>query len=339
VIDSITTSEPTLSEMQEHTRRLLQAPNPYEAMILTGLQRKPLYQGTVPYVVRIARRRKNRAARVARRASFDQPGDQALEPNRDRWGRPFIKPLNGGEPEAYTRVSTLAKTLDDLNTLMDWKSRMVAKGMARRPDLIALASANGDDYKTMQGVIKDAMAAAEAGAAANTGTALHTFTELIDEGRDIAHAPAALQPHLQAYRTALAMGQLRPVMAEQFVVVDEIKVAGSFDRMFAMGNQAVVLSDLKTGKDPWKYGLALAVQLACYSRGSLYDIATGVRTPLPQINQDFGLLIALPAASTEPKASVHTVDLIKGWQAAQVAAWVRDIRKDKDLVQQWFATP
>ena len=30
---------------------------------------------------------------------------------RDRWDRPLIIPPNGGQPVAYTRVSTLAKAL------------------------------------------------------------------------------------------------------------------------------------------------------------------------------------------------------------------------------------
>lgn len=271
-------------------------------------------------------------------ATFDQPEGRPLEPGRDQYGRPLIIQPDGSR-EAYTRVSTLAKTLDDGNALTEWKSQNVAIGMSRRTDLQALALSNAGNWKVMSGVVKDAMAAAEAGAAANLGTALHTFTELIDAGRDISMAPPALLPHLNAYRTALAMGQMAPVMAEQFVVIDSIKVAGSFDRMFAVQQQLVALSDLKTGKDPWKYGLALSIQLACYSRGELYDVATGVRTPLPAVSQETGLLIAMPAKNPTPKVSVHTVDLVKGWQAAQVAAWVRDMRKDKDLVKLWFETP
>ena len=72
----------------------------------------------------------------------------ATELTRDRWGRPLIVPPEGGKPVGYTRVSTLAKALDDLNNLMAWKARKTAEGLVRRPDLLTLVSgaiANGDD--------------------------------------------------------------------------------------------------------------------------------------------------------------------------------------------------
>jgi hypothetical protein len=48
----------------------------------------------------------------------------ATEIPRDRWGRPLIEPPDGGKPIGYTRVSTLAKALDDKTSLMDWKCRI-----------------------------------------------------------------------------------------------------------------------------------------------------------------------------------------------------------------------
>src|SRR5690242_11341562 len=80
------------------------------------------------------------------RAKQAQKTDPTEVP-RDRWGRPLIRPLDGGQPEPYTRVSTLAKALDDLNQLMAWKQRKTAEGLIRRPDLltrVAGALANGD---------------------------------------------------------------------------------------------------------------------------------------------------------------------------------------------------
>lgn len=45
------------------------APGRYQRAILAGLQRRPLYAGTVPPAVVARRRRANKAARVARRAN------------------------------------------------------------------------------------------------------------------------------------------------------------------------------------------------------------------------------------------------------------------------------
>jgi len=44
-------------------------PTPFELMILRGLQFKQVYQGTVTTKVVAARRRRNKAARAARRAN------------------------------------------------------------------------------------------------------------------------------------------------------------------------------------------------------------------------------------------------------------------------------
>ena len=56
------------------------------------------------------------------------------EPKRDRYGRYLI----AGKP--YTRATTIADTLDDRYNLEKWGNRMVAKGLANRADLHALAS-------------------------------------------------------------------------------------------------------------------------------------------------------------------------------------------------------
>ena len=59
-----------------------------------------------------------------------------MELPRDRWGRPLIEPPDGGKAKPYTRVSTLAKTLDDKTALSKWLCRQTAIGLAQRPDLV-----------------------------------------------------------------------------------------------------------------------------------------------------------------------------------------------------------
>ena len=112
---------------------------------------------------------------------------------RDRWGRPLIVPPNGGEPTGYTRVSTLAKALDDLNNLMAWKCRKTAEGLIRRPDLLTLVSgaiANGDpdsDWPTkraLNAAVDQAMEAAGSSKGATAGTGFHSLTEAIDRGNE-----------------------------------------------------------------------------------------------------------------------------------------------------------
>jgi hypothetical protein len=49
---------------------------------------------------------------------------------------PAHRPARGRRAHPYTRVSTLAKALDDLSNLMTWKQRKTAEGLVRRPDLL-----------------------------------------------------------------------------------------------------------------------------------------------------------------------------------------------------------
>ena len=252
---------------------------------------------------------------------------------RDKWGRPLIIPLGGGEPEAYTRVSTLAKTLDDLNFLMAWKQRKTAEGLLRRPDLmtrLAGVLANGDpdtDYavkRLVNNVCREATEAAGASSGASSGTGFHSLTEAIDRGDVPLFVPASDQPRLEAYRKATAPYEMLDI--ETFVVADDVHAAGTFDRLMRLPDGRVVVGDLKSGKSEADYPLATAVQLAIYAHGKRYDPETGARTPLhPDLDDTEGLLIHLPARGG---CRVITLDLVKGWRVANVAAEVHhDIRR------------
>lgn len=251
---------------------------------------------------------------------------------RDRWGRPLIAPPDGGEPVAYTRASTLAKALDDLNNLMSWQQRKVVQGLIARPDLITRASgvlANGDpdtDWPTkrgLNGVCTEAREAAGASRGASAGTGFHALTEAVDRGETLPWVPDADRERLDAYREATA--NLRPLAAETFVVVDSLRVAGSFDRLWEdLERGAIVVGDLKTGKSEADYPMATSIQLAIYAHGKVYDPETGERTPLhPNLCRDYGLLVHLPPSGG---CRVIPLDLARGWQAAQLAAQVRDLR-------------
>jgi len=246
---------------------------------------------------------------------------------RDRWGRPLILPIGGGKPVGYTRVSTMSKALDDTEGLTKWKMRQTVAGIAKRPDLLALAASAGDDKTTLNRVASEAMDAASSSAAANTGTALHSFTELADTGGDLTHLPMEYRADIAAYRAAMA--PLRILAMEQFVVIDELSAAGSFDRLVAMPNGKIRVADMLTGKDAPTYAGATSAQIAMYAHGSLYDHATGARHPLPMIDTQVGLLIHLPAGTGT--CTIYEVDLVSGWVAANIAKAIRDWRKIKPV--------
>ena len=78
------------------------------------------------------------------------------EPKRDRWGRYLVADPKGGKGKGYTRVTTLTKTCSDTHGLTEWIKRVVAVGIAKRPDLIAEAANLTVDDK---GPLKEIIAA------------------------------------------------------------------------------------------------------------------------------------------------------------------------------------
>jgi hypothetical protein len=130
---------------------------------------------------------------------------------------------------------------------------------------------------------------------------------------------------LDAYMQATA--DLEVVSAEQFVVVDQVQAAGSFDRL--MGSKAWAkprVADIKTGKDTWKYPLSVAVQCGLYANGMAYDPTTGQRTAL-DVDLETALLIHLPAGTGT--CTLYELDIRGAMAAAQVANTIRDWRKSK----------
>lgn len=249
---------------------------------------------------------------------------------RDRWGRPLIAPEGGGKPVPYTRVSTLAKALDDKTALTNWKCRQVALGMARRADLVAKASSiPADDKRTMDEVVKDAMTAAESERAANIGTALHALTEQVDAGTPVDTLPEFARADLAAY--SAAMSGIEIIASEMFVVVDEVQAAGTFDRLVRLPDGRVVVADVKTGQHDPNYPHGVTQQIAAYSRGHLYDPDRGRVGHLPSlgIDQAAGLLIHMPAGTGT--CALYLLDLTVGWSLVQVSVAVRAAFKSKPI--------
>lgn len=268
---------------------------------------------------------------------------------RDRWGRPLIVPVDGGTPVPYTRVSTLAKALDDTSNLMTWKQRVTAVGLARRSDLrtrlAGVVASHADPVSDFPGkrdlnaICSEAAEAGGGSTAASAGTGIHELTEAVDRGaepEELDGIDEALAIRLREYQHATAI--LDVLAIETFVVNDTVTAAGTFDRLVRLPDGRVVVADLKTGKHDAGYPLGVATQIAVYANGSLYDPETGARAPLhADLDPTTGLLIHLPQKGSG--CQVYELDLTAGWDAAQVAARVHVIRKWKadDLRKGWVA--
>lgn len=250
---------------------------------------------------------------------------------RDRWGRPLIEPPDGGKPVAYTRVSTLAKSLDKQEALTKWKQRMTAIGMSQRPDLLALVQATReDDRKTLDDACEQALAAARSQAAANTGTALHAFCERIDEGVPVDEIVASdtIKADLHAY--AHGTRWMKMLASELFIVQDDIKCAGTFDRLVQIDGR-VYVADIKTGQHEPNYPHGVAVQTAIYARGTGYHPTKKRTASLASIGVDLdrAILIHLPAG--QATCELYWLDTAAGWEMAQTATRVRAWHSTKPI--------
>jgi hypothetical protein len=238
---------------------------------------------------------------------------------RDRYGRPLVVPPGGGKAVPYTRCTTFIDVIEDKFNLNVWSQRMVALGLASRPDLMLSIAAHKDDKKELNRIIESAKEAAAASAAATTGTALHALTELVDRGETIPVIPPEYQADLASYEAATA--SLKATHIEEFCVLDTLKIGGTPDRIVEF-NGARYIADIKTGSIEWGT-LKIAMQLAVYARSKTYDVATTERG-IHGAETTRGLIIHLPAGKAE--CQLHWVDLEAGWYAVNVAKQVREQR-------------
>lgn len=274
---------------------------------------------------------------------------KAMKPvERDRWQRPLIHPTDGGTPVAYKRVTTFVGCVEDTYNLEQWKMRQVAIGLGKRPDLVmgvmALSDPNKDpdEKRTLNAFCRQATDAAEAGASANKGTAVHSFTEMIDRGQSL---PPGLDEvtlaMLDAYREATK--DLKFTFIEQFLVNDRLQAAGTADRFAKVkGKGELIVADLKTMQTLDFGALKIAMQMALYARSAIYDPNTYERKPT---GADLlrGLIIWLPMVDKveDAKCELHYVDLVAGWEGVMVAKQIHDLRKlkRKDLTEPFEGKP
>lgn len=267
------------------------------------------------------------------------------EPDRDRYGRYVLH----GAP--YTRATTFAKAASSTFTLNEWQQRMTIAGLVLRPDLMALAHGLDvkQDRKQLNSIAEQAKEAAGQKVAANLGTAYHAFSERLDAGLiTLADVPPQYRPRLEQYANAVRSHGLvtRPEWIERTVAVraDQVSaalpVAGTLDRIFQLPNGELVIGDLKTGAD-LSYGWGeIAVQLALYAHGvnthGLFDWRTKTWETAEQrlIRTDFAIVMHLPAGGDG--CTLHKVDLVKGWQRAQVCGSVMAMQADKGALSHPF---
>lgn len=269
------------------------------------------------------------------------------EIRRDRWGRYLCRRPGETKLVGHTRVTTVAKALDDGGGLAPWKATHAVVGTIMRRGLRsqweALMAATGDtpwyhgveSKKRCKELVEQCCTAAGADERRDTGISLHTLTALHDLGREPTHLTEESERDLKSYADALfkAGVEIMPELVEQTVVLDDYQVAGTFDRgAKVMGFDRPLVADLKSGGDLSYSWPSIAVQLAAYSRansiyrqGPALDGSEDVRLPMPDFDKDNGLIVWLDSATGE--CTLHLVDIAQGWEAFQLSMAARAWRK------------
>lgn len=268
---------------------------------------------------------------------FDDALDDAYAwPPRDRYGRPLIEPAGGGKPIAYTRASTLSDFMDGGGQgLRIWSERFLAKGMADRPDLAAMAAAaaplTGDkeqdraSHAILDPVIEQAKEYAGVHRAANFGTAVHKATEPDFAGV----VPDALAADREAFIRELNRYRATVLGTEVFVVNDRLQAAGTFDHLIDLPPFGPTILDKKTGKV--KLAEAM-IQTAVYAGGEVYqegdehpDRLSITESCLETLNTEFAILAHLPLGKGE--CTFYVLDLEAGRMMADACALKRNFSR------------
>lgn len=260
---------------------------------------------------------------------FDRPSKADDAVKRDRWGRYLLPNPETGEEQAYTRATTITKTLDDGFAIGQWQQRMTAVGLTKRPDLLARVAAEDPESqegkKTLNRLTEEAKEAAGSSVRSNLGTALHKFTEQLDSGAEVT-APAEQQRDVDAYRAALVRHGItvEPNWLERIVMTPSIQAAGTLDRLVRVkGRTLPLVADLKTGG--FLAWLSFCQQAGIYANAEWwYDPQIGTLNPMPNVDREKALLIHLPAG--EATCTPYLIDIKAGWEAVQVAMVVRKWR-------------
>ena len=245
--------------------------------------------------------------------------------DRDQWDRPKIIPPGGGTPVAYRRASTVAEAIDDHYGLDVWKQRLLAQGLARRPDLVqAVHTANRPE---LAAIVEAALDEGGANVASRNGATMHALTDRLDRGEAMPKGlPAHITAMLEAYERE--MRRFEYLDGERFVVQDKIKCAGTYDRRLTDGEH-IYIGDLKTGQNWKRIALKTAAQVAVYAAGDHYEL-DGEREPHGAL-RDRGVFIWLPWTDdpTDARCEVKWLDLRTGRKAIMEAFRLEDFRKIK----------
>ena len=258
------------------------------------------------------------------------PGE-TREPEVNSRGQFKIK-CPDGKARWYTRCTTFIDCLSDRTTLEKWKQRVILIGLQKDRELMrTVAFADPDDRDELNELAEAAFEAGDGYLKSRKGTDRHKITELWDAAQELPELDEEAEADLRAYIHVTSERITEHLHVEQRVVNDELRVTGTPDRICTYealnGKTLNVIADLKTGSSVNYDAGKIAQQMAVYASGQLYTdngSPTGVRTPLPDVSREIGLLIHAPQG--EATAKLYEVNLMVGWAGVAHARAVREWR-------------
>lgn len=263
----------------------------------------------------------------------------------DRWGRyanlPAIPGVRGVGP--WTRVSTVAKTLDDPYFLDLWKQRQIVRGIHKKPDLLRAIDGGRFDpdsqhgKKILNALASQAMEEVGSYDGATAGTKFHDLAERYDLGQAWSYGPDVTEEDrrmMDAYRRTMERHAISvvPDLMERVICVPELNVAGRFDRV-VLDNGVYRIGDLKSQKSMDFGHISLAVQLAIYANAEyVLNMETWEWEKVSvEIDRKTGVIMWVPATQAGV-AEIFDVDIAMGWTLAKASVKVREWRKEKGFV-------
>ncbi len=218
---------------------------------------------------------------------------------------------------------------------------MSLHGLAKNPHLIAAAAtADPERRGEWTQISEEALAAAGGSTGRTLGTALHQASERADRGEDLTNLPKEVRDDAGAYLKTLENYDLVPITSELFVANQELRCAGSMDRLVThRPSGRVAVLDLKTSKNEKTHDyqkLAWSIQLSVYANSVPYCDDQGFLTwesvGIDEPQQESGLVFHLIPGTG--KVRVHKIDLAKGYEYAKLAVAVKEARKDGSLLEE-----
>lgn len=267
----------------------------------------------------------------------DIDGDQPPPDFQRANGAPMV--MIDGKRVRHSRPSNYAKPLDDESALTNWRIDTAAVGVAHDPALqAAYVALDFEDRHERKRLRDKSIQAGRGEERADIGTALHAMS--VRWETDVTFKPPSpYRESLEAYSEEMNRLTLTSEAFEQPCVNVEARASGTFDRLYRTGGWLItpdgellppgtlIIGDLKTNKRLDHSLGGYSVQLCIYVGAQWYDVVNDEFIDTPDINQDWAILMWMPADSPgecvafwmdmrDGREGIELARNVKKWQRA-----------------------